>query len=75
VIFVVSVLAYGLQLCIAVAFVLNPHDAGLVSDLTFSLIFAFAVALTCAWQLLHSEAVTAADEGHAAGTSGEGAKP
>ena len=69
--FIASVLAYGLQLCLAIAFVLNPDDAGLVSDLTFTLIFAFAVALTRAWQLLQSGAVTTADEGHAA-TSGDG---
>jgi hypothetical protein len=73
VLFVASVLAYGLQLCLGIAFVLNPHDAGLVGDLTFTLIFAFAVALTRAWQLLQSGAVTA-DEGYAA-TSGDGAKP
>ncbi len=45
-IFVVSLLAYGLQLCLAIAFVLNPLDTGLVTDLTFTLIFAFALALT-----------------------------
>jgi hypothetical protein len=75
VIFVASVLAYGLQLCIGIAFVLNPHDSGLVTDLTFALIFAFAVALTRAWQLLESGAVMAADEGHAAGTATDGTKP
>jgi hypothetical protein len=75
VIFFVSLLAYGLQLCIAIAFVLNPHDAGLVTDLTFTLIFAFAVALTRAWQLLESGAVMAAGEDHAAGTPGDGSKP
>jgi len=75
VIFVMSLLAYGLQLCLGVAFVLNPHDAGLVSDLTFTLIFAFALALTRAWQLLQSGAVTAADEGQPAGTSGDGTEP
>ena len=37
-IFVASLLAYGLQLCIAVAFVLNPHNTGLVGDLTFALV-------------------------------------
>jgi hypothetical protein len=75
VIFVASVLAYGFQLCIAVAFVLHPHDADLVNDLTFVLIGAFAVALSRAWQLLQSTAVAAADEGHAAGTSGDGTEP
>jgi hypothetical protein len=35
-------------------------------------IFAFALALTRAWQLLESGAVTAADEGQPAGTSGSG---
>ena len=75
VIFVASLLAYGFQLGIAVAFVLHPHDAGLVNDLTFVLIGAFGVALSRAWQLLQSGAVAAADEGHAAGTSGDGTEP
>jgi hypothetical protein len=70
-IFVVSLLAYGLQLCIAIAFALNPHDAGLVTDLTFAVIFAFAIALTRAWQLLQSGAVTTPDEGHAATSGGD----
>ena len=63
VIFIASVLAYGLQFILAVAFILNPHDAGLVGDLAFVLIGAFAVALSRAWQLLRSGAVAAADEG------------
>jgi hypothetical protein len=75
VIFVVSLLAYGFQLGIAVAFVLHPHDAGLVNDLTFVLIGAFGVALSRAWQLLQSGAVAAEDEGHAAGMSGDGTEP
>jgi hypothetical protein len=75
VIFVASLLAYGFQLGIAVAFVLSPHDAGLVNDLTFVLIGAFGVALSRAWQLLQSGAVAAADEGTAAGTSGDGTEP
>ncbi len=70
VIFVASMLAYGFQLGIAVAFILHPHDAGLVNDLTFVLIGAFGVALSRAWQLLQSAAVAEADEGHAADTSG-----
>jgi hypothetical protein len=73
-IFVVSLLAYGLQLGLAVAFILNPQDDGLVTDLTFTLIFAFAIALTRAWELLQSEAVTPADDGHAASPGGD-AKP
>jgi len=75
VIFVASLLAYGFQLFIAVAFVLHPHDAGLVDDLTGVLIAAFGVALSRAWQLLQSGAVAAADEGPAAGTSGDGTEP
>jgi hypothetical protein len=74
VIFVASLLAYGFQLCIAVAFFLYPHDAGLVNDFTFVLIAAFGVALSRAWQLLQSGAV-AADEGNPAATSGDGAEP
>jgi hypothetical protein len=60
---------------LAVAFVLHPHDAGLVNDLTFVLIGAFGVALSRAWQLLQSGAVAGADEGQAAGTSGDGTEP
>ena len=75
VIFVASVVAYGLQLYFAVAFALHPHNAGLVKDLSFALIVAFAVALSRAWQLLHSVAAAQADESRAAGTSGDGREP
>jgi hypothetical protein len=75
VIFVASLLAYGFQLYLAVALVLHPHDAGLVNDLTFVLIGAFAVALSRAWQLLQSTAVATPNEGLAAGPSGEGTEP
>jgi hypothetical protein len=73
ILFIASALAYGLQLCLGIAFILNPHDAGLVGDLTFTLIVAFAVALTRAWQLVQSGAITASDDVHGA-MSGEGAK-
>ncbi len=70
-IFVLSLLAYGLQLGLAVALILNPNDDGLVTDLAFTLIFAFALALTRAWELLQSEAVTPAGNGPAASPGGE----
>jgi hypothetical protein len=73
-IFVISLVAYGLQLGLAIAFIVNPNDDSLVTDLTFTLIFAFAIALSRAWELLQSEAITAADEAHAASSAGE-AKP
>lgn len=75
VIFVASLVAYGFQLYVAVELILHPHDADLVEDLTFVLIGTFGVALSRAWQLLESTGSTAADEGHAAGTSGAGAEP
>jgi hypothetical protein len=73
-IFVASLLAYGLQLYFAVAFALHPHDSGLVKDLSFALIVAFAVALSRAWQLLQSVAAAEAGESDAAGTS-DGREP
>jgi hypothetical protein len=71
VIFVASLLAYGFELFLAIAFVLHPHDAGIVNDLTFVLIGCFAVAISRAWQLMQSTAV-AADEADTAGASREG---
>ncbi len=68
VIFVASLIAYGFELYLAVAFVVHPHDAGLVNDLTFVLIGLFAVAISRAWQLMQSTAV-AADETHSAGAT------
>jgi hypothetical protein len=73
VVLVASLLAYGLQLYFGVAFALHPYDTGLVRSLCFVLIVAFAVALSRAWQLLQSAAVT--DASHAAGTSGGGIEP
>jgi hypothetical protein len=57
VVFVISVLAYTTELCLAIAFVLHPHDVDLVTDLTFVLIGCFSVALSRAWQLMESTAV------------------
>ena len=54
VIFVASLLAYGFELCLAIAFVLHPHDVDLVTYLTFVLIGCFSVALSRAWQLMES---------------------
>ena len=68
-IFGLSVLAYGTELVLAIAFVLHPHDVDLVNDLTFVLIGCFSVALGRAWQLMESTA----DETHndsATGTPG-----
>ena len=55
-IFGLSLLAYGTELGLAVAFLLHPHDANLVDDLTFVLIGCFSVALGRAWQLMESTA-------------------
>jgi hypothetical protein len=57
VIFVASLLTYGIELFIGVAFILHPHDVGLVSWLAFVLIACFAVALGRAWQLMQSTTV------------------
>ena len=65
VIFAASLLAYGLELYLAIAFISRPHDADLVNDLSFVLIGLFAVALSRAWQLMQSIA-GAADDAHAA---------
>jgi hypothetical protein len=57
VVFVVSILAYAIELALAIAFILNPHDVDLVTDLAFVLIGCFSVALSRAWQLMESTAV------------------
>jgi hypothetical protein len=57
VVFMVSLLAYGGELAVAIAFVLRPHDTDLVTDLAFVLIGCFAVALSRAWQLMESTTV------------------
>ena len=59
-VFGLSLLAYGTELALAIAFVLNPHDTDLVTDLTFVLIGCFSVALGRAWQLM----VSTADDTH-----------
>ncbi len=73
VIFAASLLAYGFELYLGVAFVLRPHNAGLVNDLTFVLIGLFAVAISRAWQLMQGTAI-AADTARSAGTSESGAE-
>ena len=55
-VFIVSLLAYSTELSLAIAFILNPHDLDLVTDLTFVLIGCFSVALSRAWQLMESTA-------------------
>jgi hypothetical protein len=59
-IFGLSLLAYGTELGLAIAFLLHPHDSNLVDDLSFVLIGCFSVALGRAWQLMESTA----DETH-----------
>jgi hypothetical protein len=66
VIFFASLLAYGIELFIAVAFALHPHDVDLVTDLAFVLIGVFSVALSRAWQLMQSTTV-GTDESPTAG--------
>ena len=56
VVFVISLLAYSTELALAIAFILNPHDPDLITDLTFVLIGCFSVALSRAWQLMESTA-------------------
>jgi hypothetical protein len=75
VMFFASLLAYGIQLYLAVEFVLRPHDSGLVGDITFVLIASFAVALGRAWQLMQSAAEATGDEATNTGRSGDGTKP
>ena len=53
-VFALSLLAYGTELSLAIAFVLHPHDVDLINDLTFVLIGCFSVALGRAWQLMES---------------------
>jgi hypothetical protein len=55
-IFALSLFAYGTELALGIAFILHPHDVGLVTDLTFVLIGCFSVALGRAWQLMESTA-------------------
>ena len=57
VVFVLSLLAYGTELGLAVTFVLRPHDSDLVGDLSFVIIGCFAVALSRAWQLMENTTV------------------
>jgi hypothetical protein len=57
--FVASLLAYGIELGVAIAFIANPHNTELIDYLAFVLIDCFAVALNRAWQLLQSTAVGA----------------
>ena len=65
VVFGVSLLAYGAELGVAIAFILRPHDAGLVSDFAYVVIGCFAVALSRAWQLMESTTLV---EDHAEST-------
>jgi hypothetical protein len=58
-VFVFSLLAYGAELFVAIAFMVHPHDRDLVTYLAFVLIGCFAVALSRAWQLM--ETTTAND--------------
>ena len=68
VIFVASLLTYGIELFIAVAFSLHPHHVGLVRALAFVLIACFSVALGRAWQLMQNTTV-GTDEAPTARTS------
>jgi hypothetical protein len=61
VIFLASLLAYGTELCFAIAFALHPHDLDLVTYLAFVVIGCFSVALSRAWTLMQSAAI-ASDE-------------
>jgi hypothetical protein len=55
-VFALSLLSYGTELGLAVAFILHPNDSDLVGDLTFVLIGCFSVALGRAWQLMETTA-------------------
>jgi hypothetical protein len=57
-VFALSLLAYGAELCLAVAFLLSPHNVDLVTYLCFVVIGCFAVALSRAWQLMESTTVS-----------------
>ena len=59
--FVISLFAYGTELCVAIAFISHPHDVDLVTYLAFVLIGCFAVALSRAWQLMESTTVGTAE--------------
>jgi len=61
IVFALSLLAYGTELYLAIAFILHPHDLDLVTDLTFVLIGCFAVALSRAWQLMERTVVNPDD--------------
>ncbi|MGD0068635.1 MAG: hypothetical protein ABSB76_35045 [Streptosporangiaceae bacterium] len=65
VIFAASLLAYGFQLCVAVAVIVAPDNVDFIKFLAFVLISAFAVGLNRAWALLESTAVAGAEEGQA----------
>jgi hypothetical protein len=54
VVFAASLLSYGIELCLAIAYVFRPHDLDLVTDLTFVVIGCFSVALGRAWLLMES---------------------
>jgi hypothetical protein len=58
VLFVAGLLAYVIELCLAIAFILHPRDEDLVTYLTFVLIGCFSVALSRAWQLMQSTTVS-----------------
>ena len=66
-----SLLAYGTELCVAIAFIAHPHDVDLVTYLAFVLIGCFAVALSRAWQLMESTTV-GTDDVPRAGTPRDG---
>ena len=55
-VFALSLVAYGTELGLSIAFILHPHDVDLVNDLTFVLIGCFSVALGRAWQLMETTA-------------------
>jgi len=66
-IFTASLLAYGIELCIAIAYIVHPHDTDLLTYLTFVLIACFSVALSRAWQLMQNTTI-GTDETPTAGT-------
>jgi hypothetical protein len=68
-VFALSLLSYGTELGLAIAFVLHPHDVDLVNYLTFVLIGCFSVALGRAWQLMESTAEESQNDS-ATGTPG-----
>ena len=53
-----GVLAYGLELGIAIAFIVDPHNTELIDYLAFVIIGCFAVALDRAWSLIQSASVS-----------------